>query len=278
MLHERHDDEPAAVGEGADLERHPGHCAEPAGDDHVADAYDERRARGPGPWRALSTSEEHFDQAAGDEHDREIGAHRGGCGTACQAVEDPTGLLGSSPPYAGPAGWDQRGRRVHRHGGDRRSGASCCCEHRLGRVTSQKKGGQGKDHNEPRDDEANSAEHGCETAAEPPGAIDGELSGCRTGEQVGGGHAVFELTSRDPTSLVHAEPSQQGDVGRRATEADAAEASPLAGDGGELHALRRRPWRGLGSTHRSAPRISRASSRSCLLASLSSRRPLAVAV
>ena len=51
--------------------------------------------------------------------------------------------------------------------------------------------------------------------------------------------AVLEVVRRQPPALVDAEPPEQGDVGRRAAESDAADPPPLTGDGGQPDVLAR---------------------------------------
>ena len=87
----------------------------------------------------------------------------------------------------------------------------------------------------PGDDEAEPADEGSGPASQPPRAEDGQLGRRRPGQQVAGGDGVLELGGRHPFPVVDAQLAQQGDVGRRPAEPDAADPAPLASDGGQAH-------------------------------------------
>ncbi len=98
-------------------------------------------------------------------------------------------------------------------------------------MLGQEHGGQGHDEHESGNDEAQPAHQCTGPSSQAPRAEDGELCRGRAGEEVGSGHAVFELGRGDPVALVDAQGTQQGDVGGRTAETDAPEAAPLSSNG-----------------------------------------------
>ena len=66
-----------------------------------------------------------------------------------------------------------------------------------------------------------------EAAAQPPGAVDGQLGGGRAGHQVAHGDGVLELPGVQPAPPFDAELAQQPDVRGRAAEPDAPNPAPF---------------------------------------------------
>jgi hypothetical protein len=97
-------------------------------------------------------------------------------------------------------------------------------------MAGQEESGEAEDQDQPGDDEAESADERADGTAKTPGAEDGQLGRGRSGKQVGGCDPVLEVARREPAPVGDAEAAEQGDVGRRSAEADAADARPLPGD------------------------------------------------
>src|SRR6266545_3490622 len=164
--------------------------------------------------RSLAASARgHLDHPAASKDQDQPRADRGRRGETEDHVGHPTNpaIAGSARPT--PAG----GRERHR-GRDR----------------------YGRDGDEPWKDEAGSADHRTEAAAEAPGAVHGELRRGGAREEVGGGDAVFELGSRQPSALFDAQLAEERDVRGRAAEPDAADPCPLSSDDGQPDSLGRR--------------------------------------
>jgi hypothetical protein len=100
-------------------------------------------------------------------------------------------------------------------------------------MVGQEEGRQRKDEHESGDDETQPAENGSYRTPQTPGAVNGQLRRCGTGEQIRGGDGLFELLRFDPLSLLDAEATEQGDVGRGSPEPDAPETEPLFADRAE---------------------------------------------
>ena len=123
-LHERDDHEAAAVGQRADLERHPGHRGQ-----HADAERAESPASGTGTNAAAGVSRR-TRAVSLDCHRRRAGRARptapigGGREDAGDEVADPAQHPGSAGVAGAlPAGRHQAGRGVHRHRGDRGTGA-----------------------------------------------------------------------------------------------------------------------------------------------------------
>jgi hypothetical protein len=101
----------------------------------------------------------------------------------------------------------------------------------------EEKSRQGQDDDQAGEDEADPS-HDCpEATSQAPGAIDRQLRGGRTWKEVGGRYAVLELVGREPFVFIHAQFSEQGDVGSWATEPYGTDAPPLTDDSGERDVL-----------------------------------------
>ena len=90
-------------------------------------------------------------------------------------------------------------------------------------MTCQEDRRERQDEREPGNDEAQPAEESADRPPQAPRAVDGQLGRGRAGQEVGGGDGVLELLRLDPLSLLDAHAAEQGDVGRRSAEPDAAE-------------------------------------------------------
>jgi cytochrome c oxidase assembly factor CtaG len=95
----------------------------------------------------------------------------------------------------------------------------------------QEDGRQAQDEEEARGDEADAAHEGARRSPQSPGTKDRELCRCGPGQEIGRSDPVLEFARLNPVAVVNAQASQQGDVGRRAAETDAADPAPFSRDG-----------------------------------------------
>src|SRR4029077_15046690 len=105
-LHEGDDDEPAAVGQGADLERHPGHREQhPAADRTGRQQWARRQARQPGVVAPVAELQREFDQATAQQYQHQPRTQGGGGGGPGQQVTQPAGAVRAAlPARAGEPG------------------------------------------------------------------------------------------------------------------------------------------------------------------------------
>ena len=182
----------------------------------------------------LSAAADHdLGHPAADQHEHQVGADRGRGGASAQAVDDPADPLRPPGPDPVPTGRDETPGRIERHGGHGGAGAGRRAEDPIGRMAGQEDRRERQDEHESRDDETQPAENGPGRTPQTPGAVDGQLRRCGAGEQIHGGDGLFELLRLDPLSLLDAEATEQGDVGRRSPEPDAPETEPLFRDRAE---------------------------------------------
>src|SRR5262249_3713451 len=97
----------------------------------------------------------------------------------------------------------------------------------VGRRALEKERREREDEDQPRNDEAQAADDRTCATADARGAVDRELGRGRAGKKVARRDRVLELVGVEPAAPIDAEPSQQRDVGGRATEAGAPDAPPL---------------------------------------------------
>ncbi len=95
------------------------------------------------------------------------------------------------------------------------------------RRAGEEHGREHEDPDEPGNDERDATDDRAHRSRDPPGAEDRQLRGGGTRQQVAGSDRVLELLRREPPLAIDAELAEQRDVRRRATEADAPDASPL---------------------------------------------------
>src|SRR5215475_161824 len=235
-LHERDDDEPAAVGQGPDLERHPGHRQQHPAADRPGRQY--RGHRYAGQFGAVATAggELHgeFDQPAAQQHQHQPGTKGGGGGRPGDQVTQPARRL----PAALPARAGQTGARVDGHRRDRSTSTGARAQYPQRRRGAKEQDRQRQDNDQSGDDERGTPDQRPRPAAQPPGAEDRELGGCRAGQQVAGRDRVLELLGVQPFAALHAQVAQQPDVRRRAAEPDAADPPPLPQDRSQGHPRR----------------------------------------
>ena len=228
VLHQRDDHEPAAVGQRADLERHPRQREQAAGRGRAAaassgHAWHARRAgtRGSATPQASSTAPQ--PSRTSTNHGPTVAAAM----RAGERVGDPPrarrGGACASSPATRPA------RRLERDGGHGGAGAGAGAEHPIGRRGGEEQRRQREDHDQAGDDEAEPADERAGDAAQPPRAEDRQLGRRRAGQQVASRRSRprTRSSSSQPRRSTHSV-AQQRDVRRRAAEADAADAPPLA--------------------------------------------------
>ena len=127
---------------------------------------------------------------------------------------------------------------MHGDGGHRRAGAGA-------RAADPERRRMPEEHDREQQDEHDGGEHESQPADDRPersahaiGAEDRELRGARAGQEATGGVGVLELVRVHPVPAIHHQAAQQHDVRRRPSEADDADARPLARHGRK----RRRRW------------------------------------
>ncbi len=221
-LHERHDHEAAAVGQGADLEGGPGERAERPGGR-------ERQRHEHGHALAEAGAQRDLDHATGQQDHDEPRADRGGRHDARGEVGEPA----QARPRAAGARDGEASGRLHGHGGDRgaRPGARAADPRR--RRPGQEERREREDEDEPGQHERQAPGHGARRTAYPPGAEDRGLRRRRAREEVARRERVLELGVGEPAAALDAELAQERDVGRGASEADEADAAPRPDDGAE---------------------------------------------
>ncbi len=190
----------------------------------------DRRCRSP-----PLVSDGHLDQPARQQDEDEIRPDRRRGDAAGERVEDPAQLLCTPCADSAPARWRQTPGRMQRNGRNRGAGAGRGTEDPERWVACEEDRGEREDEHHPRRDEADPADDRAGDSAQPPRAEDRELCRRRTRKQAGCRDAVLEFLGVKPVSLLHAQPAQQRDVRRRATEPDAPETQPLTSDRGERH-------------------------------------------
>ena len=225
-LHERDDDETAAEGQPADLERDPRHRGQhPAADrEHDRGGQD---AAEPGGVRAGAPPGgrpgRHLDDAAAEQDQDQPGADDRGGGDPGGQVDQPA----DGGVAVSPAGAEQRPGGVDRDRGHRGARARSRAEHPERRGPCHEQHRQGEDDDQAGDDERSAADQGAGAAAQPPGAVDGQLGGGRAGHQVADRDGVLELPGVQPAPPLDAQLAQQPDVRGRAAEPDAADPTPF---------------------------------------------------
>jgi hypothetical protein len=100
-------------------------------------------------------------------------------------------------------------------------------------MSGQEERRQGQDDRQTGEDEADPTDHRSEAAPKTPAAVDRQLGGGRSGQEIGCRDAVFELVGGEPSPLLHAQPAEESDVGWGTAEPDDPDAAPLADDGPE---------------------------------------------
>ena len=141
-------------------------------------------------------------ESAGEEHEHQVGTHRGRGSTSHQRVDDPPNLLGSLGADAFPTAGNEPPGCVQRHCGHCGASAGRRAENPLRWMAGKEDDGEGEDEEKPRDDEAEPAEDGTDRSAQPPRTEDRQLSRRWTRQKVGGSDAIFELLGIQPVPFV----------------------------------------------------------------------------
>ncbi len=165
-LHERDDDEAAAVGERAHLERDPDEREQAA----CGCGSEERKER-----CSAAALDEQLDRTADEEHEDDPRTDERGRRSAGDGVGDPSEPAGRGD--ARPAARHERSPGAHGHRSDCRSCSRSRAEHPTGRRRSEEHGREADDEREPRDDERCLADEAAEPSAQAPRAVDRELRG-----------------------------------------------------------------------------------------------------
>ena len=231
-LHQRHDHEATAVGERADLERHPGERRQ------AADGGRDRQRADPEEPAFAPRAQRQLHEPAADQHEHEPRPDRRRRDAPGEQVDDP-------PRHAPrpPAGLrDEAPAGLHGDGRHRRAGAGARPEDPPRRRAREEERRQRQDRDQPRQHEREPADQPAEPAANAPGAEDRELRRGRARQQVAGRDRVLELLRGDPAAPLDAETPQQRDMRRRPPEPGDADPPPIAGDReqpGAVHRARR---------------------------------------
>ena len=221
--HQRDDHEPAAVGQCADLERHPGDRGEHADADRPGGESLRGNEHRHESGCLTASADGQFDDATAEQNQHQPRAdQRGRRDSGCQ-VSDPARPVGGPAP----ARRDQPAAGVHGDGRHRgaRSGSGAAHPGRRGAGEEQR--GQREDDDQAGHDERDSAEQRADPAADLPGAEDRQLGGGRAGQQIARGDGVFELALGQPFPALHTQLAQQRDMRGWPAEADAADPAPL---------------------------------------------------
>lgn len=237
MLHERNDDKASPVREGTNLEGNPGKRSQTA---HCADMEQCCRDDRPEPSRPCdaSVSADHdLHHATGQENEHQVRAD-GSCGCPSdERIGKPSKLLGLLRPDPPPTRWDECPGCVQSNSWHSSACTSSRTKDPNGRVTGKKNGGQGKDEEQARKDQAKATKDGSNSPPQPPGAVDGKLRCSRTRKEVRGCNAVLKVLRFNPRVLLDTEPAEQDDLGGRAAKGNAPNACPLSDDRSERHPL-----------------------------------------
>jgi hypothetical protein len=105
-----------------------------------------------------------------------------------------------------------------------------------GRRSGEEQPREREDQHEAGQDEAKAPDDGSPGAAQPPGAVDRQLRGCRPGQDVGCCDRPLELVVGQPFPPRYAQLTEQRDMRGRAAEPDAPDAAPLPRDGAYRYA------------------------------------------
>ena len=144
-----------------------------------------------------------------------------------EEVEDPPAPGGPGVVRPSPAGRQEDEGGIERDGRNGCAGAGRRTLYPQRGVGGQEQRREGEDDGEPGGNETDTADQPPESSPQAPGAEGGQLGRRRPGQQVGGRDAVLELGGGEPMVVLDAELAKQGDVGRRPTESDDADAPPL---------------------------------------------------